>query len=76
MKMHDISTDDDDYKLPLRPWLKNHIDRNTFEGLEWINVKELIFKIPWTKKGHPGWEKDYEVFKVILKFGMFLCLKW
>lgn len=56
--------EDEEFKLPLRPWLRKHIDKKTFEGLEWVDIEKQIFKVPWTKKNHPGWERHYEVFVV------------
>ncbi|XP_076808728.1 interferon regulatory factor 4-like isoform X2 [Clavelina lepadiformis] len=57
---------EEEFKLPLRQWLKNKLDKNDqekFPGLQWVNKETQTFKIPWTQKGHPDWEAHYEIFK-------------
>ena len=47
---------EEEFKLPLRQWLKNKLDKNDqekFPGLQWVNKETQTFKIPWTQKGHP-----------------------
>ncbi|XP_078494561.1 interferon regulatory factor like protein isoform X2 [Ciona intestinalis] len=60
-------TDDNEYKLPLRHWLVKKIEDCAFDGLEWVNRDEKTFKIPWTQKKYPNWEKHCEIFKAWAK---------
>uniref|UniRef100_F6T5R3 IRF tryptophan pentad repeat domain-containing protein n=1 Tax=Ciona intestinalis TaxID=7719 RepID=F6T5R3_CIOIN len=60
-------TDDNEYKLPLRHWLVKKIEESAFDGLEWVNREEKTFKIPWTQKKYPNWEKHCEIFKAWAK---------
>ena len=62
-----LKESEEEFKLPLRQWLMKKIETQQFHGLEWIDESQKLFKIPWTQKGHPNWEEDYQVFIVCPK---------
>uniref|UniRef100_H2ZQ83 IRF tryptophan pentad repeat domain-containing protein n=1 Tax=Ciona savignyi TaxID=51511 RepID=H2ZQ83_CIOSA len=57
-----MSAEDQEFKLPLRNWLIKKIEQKEFDGLLWIDEDQKIFKIPWTQKKYPNWEKHCEIF--------------
>lgn len=56
---------DEDFKLPLRPWLEKQINCGKFKGLEWEKCEgEMkLFRLPWVKKNLPEWEEYYKIFR-------------
>lgn len=68
-----VRESEEDFKLPLRQWLIKKIEMNQFDGLEWLDSEKRRFKIPWTQKGHPHWEKHYLIFKVSIIVSLLLC---
>ena len=56
----------------LKPWLMEQINSGTYPGLEWINQKEQIFKIPWKHFGKPG---DFDINNAMLfRYSLLLLL--
>jgi len=53
----------DDYRLPLRQWLCHQVDLKKYTGLEWVDDKKTLVKIPWIQQNHPGWEDTYKLFE-------------
>ena len=49
----------------LLPWLVEHLDKYTFEGVRWIDRNEGLFMLPWKHGKKRGYEEDVdgEVFK-------------
>lgn len=56
---------DEDFKLPLRPWLEKQINSGKFKGLEWekCDGETKMFRLPWVKKNLPEWEEYYKIFR-------------
>lgn len=56
---------DEDFKLPLRPWLEKQINSRKYKGLEWVLTGngDKQFKLPWVKKNLPDWEEYYMIFR-------------
>ena len=66
----------DDYRLPLRQWLCHQVDLKKYTGLEWVDEKKTLVKIPWIQQNHPGWEDTYKLFEVIAAdFSLFFISK-
>ena len=47
------------------PWLVTQVSSGKYPGLEWLDDKKTIFKIPWTKINYPMWEEHHKIFEVI-----------
>ena len=75
-------------RLRLRPWLEKKIEEQSIPGLDWLDEKARIVKIPWKHAARHGWtrDKDASLFKewaihtsklLILCFSAlsFMCLK-
>nr|CAB3256882.1 interferon regulatory factor like protein [Phallusia mammillata] len=69
MSNHTEASFDRDYKLPLRPWLIDKVEHNTFVDVKWIDREKQHFKIPWTKMGQPSWKEHWEIFQAWAKHG-------
>jgi len=53
---------EEEFKLPLRHWLKKQVDSKKFYGLDWANSEKTLIKIPWIQQHYPGWEQSYQLF--------------
>ncbi|XP_039263390.2 interferon regulatory factor 4-like [Styela clava] len=56
---------DEDFKLPLRPWLEKQINSGKYLGLEWEPCSDdsKQFRLPWVKKNLPNWQDYYRIFR-------------
>lgn len=63
--MHDYSKLSRTKKLRFRDWLKQKLDNNEVKGLEWIDRRRGLFKIPWKHGSRHGWtvRDDAEIFR-------------
>lgn len=63
--MHDYSKPIGTKKLRFRDWLKQKLDNREITGLEWIDRRQGLFKIPWKHGSLHGWSlpQDAEVFR-------------
>ena len=61
---------EEEFKLPLRHWLKKQVDSKKFYGLDWANSEKTLIKIPWIQQHYPGWEQSYQLF--IVSFSIFI----
>lgn len=52
---------EDTFKLPMRRWLSDLVDKGEIDGLEWFHKDQKSIKIPWTKMHHPGWQSCEKV---------------
>ncbi|XP_071808832.1 uncharacterized protein [Asterias amurensis] len=52
-------------RMRLRPWLIRNIVEKTIPGLEWLDEKEQLVKIPWKHAARHGWtcDKDASLFR-------------
>ena len=49
----------------LRPWLIHQLDSGNVLGLDWIDRKNMVFKIPWKHGGKQDWDpRQAQIFKV------------
>ncbi|ESO13131.1 hypothetical protein HELRODRAFT_62390, partial [Helobdella robusta] len=46
-------------RVLLRPWLENLIESQVVHGLEWLDQKQLIFKIPWKHRSKKSWSVEH-----------------
>ena len=49
----------------LLPWLVEHLDKNSFRGVQWQNREHGLFLLPWKHGKNKGFdeETDGEIFK-------------
>jgi len=57
-------------QLFFKDWLYVQISSGKFMGLEWIDRQHTQFKLPWTQRNHPDWEKHHRIFLVFV----FICV--
>ena len=64
-EMHDYCKPAGTKRLRFRDWLKQKLDDNEVEGVEWIDRSRGLFKIPWKHGLHRQWciSDDSEIFK-------------
>ena len=64
-EMHDYCKPAGTKRLRFRDWLKQKLDDNEVEGVEWIDRSRGLFKIPWKHGLHRQWccHYDSEIFK-------------
>ncbi|CAH3015703.1 unnamed protein product [Porites evermanni] len=64
-EMHDYCKPAGTRRLRFRDWLKQKLDDNEVEGVEWIDRSRGLFKIPWKHGLHRQWciSDDSEIFK-------------
>ena len=64
-EMHDYCKPAGTRRLRFRDWLKQKLDDNEVEGVEWIDRSRGLFKIPWKHGLHRQWccHYDSEIFK-------------
>lgn len=63
--MHDYSKPIGTKKLRFRDWLQQKLDGKEIAGLEWIDRRIGLFKIPWKHGSRHGWSvgDDAEIFR-------------
>ena len=64
-EMHDYCKPAGTRRLRFRDWLKQKLDDNEVEGVEWIDRSRGLFKIPWKHGLHRQWcfRYDSEIFR-------------
>ena len=64
-EMHDYCKPAGTKRLRFRDWLKQKLDDNEVEGVEWIDRSRGLFKIPWKHGLHRQWcfRYDSEIFR-------------